>query len=62
MVRMNDNQDELLKRHHATDAAVTVLTEVARATNTELASITALLTVMAGSQADLGRCAAAQRG
>ena len=58
MTRMNDNQEKLLERHRATDAAVTVLTEVARATNTELASITALLTVIAGSQADLGRWAA----
>ena len=58
MARMYDNQEELLERHRASDARVTVLTQVARATNTELASIAALLTVIAGSQADLGRWAA----
>ena len=69
MTRMNDNQEKLLERHRATAAAlmglatsVTVLTAVAHSTNTELASVNALLTVIAGSQGDLGRWAAARRG
>ena len=55
MARMNDNQEKLLERLRAADAAIAALTEVARGTNDTLASVTALLTVVEGRQADLGR-------
>ncbi len=55
MARMNDNHETLLERMRINETAVAALTEVARGTNTALASISTLLTAIVGSQTDLGR-------
>jgi hypothetical protein len=55
MIRMNDNQEALLERLRANETATSALTEVARATNNTLATITALLSTIASAQSDLGQ-------
>jgi hypothetical protein len=62
MARLNDNQEKLLERMRINETAlaslansVGALTEVARGTNTTLATITTLLTTLAANQSDQGR-------
>jgi hypothetical protein len=52
---MNDNQERLIERMRGHEAAVSVLTEVARGTNNTLAAMTALLSTIASGHDDLAR-------
>jgi hypothetical protein len=55
MARMNDNQERLLERLRISEVGVSALTEVARGTNNLLASITTMLSTIAGTQTDMAR-------